>query len=83
MSNTYRVNFVVCDRTVTARFTHAAMQNIEETGADVADDLEAMIAGTHTRETLLAFCLEGADEDRVEGWRDYVLALEIAAEATS
>jgi hypothetical protein len=48
---------------------------VEETGADVGEDMEALRSGKHTPESLLAFCLDGADDDRVQGWRDYVAAL--------
>lgn len=55
--------------------SRAAATNVEETGVDVAADLAALRSGEHTAESLLAHCLDGADEDRVEGWRDYVSAL--------
>jgi hypothetical protein len=32
-----------------------------------------------TRDELLAHCLDGADEDRREGWEDYVSAVVAAA----
>lgn len=53
-------------------FTFAAIDNIEETGADWTRDLERLRAGETTAAALLELCLEGADEDRVQGWRDYV-----------
>jgi len=65
------------------RFTAAAQANIEETGADVAADIAALVAGTQTSEDLLAHCLDGADTDREQGWRDYVEAVALAAEQTS
>lgn len=80
MPSTFPVDFLICDRTVTARFTYAAMENIEETGADVAEDLGSLVDGTHTAESLLDFCLgEEPESGRAEGWRDYVSALAIAA----
>lgn len=60
-------------------FSKAALANIEETGADSTEDLNRLRAGL-TREALLAECLNQADPDREEGWRDYVDAL-VAAEA--
>lgn len=62
-------------------FTRAAAENIRETGCDVAADLAALRRGQQTPEGLLAHCLDGADEDRVQGWRDYVDALVAAVEA--
>lgn len=50
----------------------AAQECVEETGIDPLDDVEAIRTGKHTAETLLGECLDGADEDRVEGWREYV-----------
>ena len=63
------------------KFSHAAQTNIEETGADVAADLSALADGSHTRESLLAHCLDGADADREQGWREYVDALVEALES--
>ena len=57
------------------QFTKAAQENIDETGCDVEADLAALRSGAHTRESLLAHCLDGADPDREEGWREYVEAL--------
>jgi len=58
--------------------TSSAAANVAETGTDVAADLAALRAGTTTRRALLAECLDGADEDRIEGWREYVEALSLA-----
>jgi len=52
-------------------FSQAALENIKETGIDPADDVARVRAGL-SPDALLAECLEGADEDRVEGWREYV-----------
>lgn len=61
-------------------FTRAAAENIQETGCDPADDVDALRSGEHTRESLLAHCLDGADENRIQGWHDYVDAIADAAE---
>jgi hypothetical protein len=57
----------------------AAQANVEETGCDVAADIEAIRSGEHTRESLLAHCLDGAEQDREQGWREYVSAVSDAA----
>ena len=62
-------------------FSQAALENIEETGVDPLADAAGLRSGAHTSESLLAKCLLGADDDRAEGWRDYVSAL--AAEVQS
>jgi hypothetical protein len=54
------------------KFTHAAQQNIEETGADWQADLADLRSGRRTPAALLAHCLDGADPDREHGWREYV-----------
>jgi hypothetical protein len=59
----------------TIKFTQAAQENIEETRCDVDADLAALRSGAHTRESLLSHCLDGADADREQGWREYVEAL--------
>jgi len=59
-------------------FTRAALMNMLETGitnADLAIDVAALRSGGHTKSSLLAHCLDGADPDRAEGWLDYVNAL--------
>ena len=66
---------------VVSRFSRAALENIEETGVDPLADAADLRSGAHTSESLLAQCLRGADDDRAEGWHDYVSAL--AAEVTS
>jgi hypothetical protein len=58
--------------------SRAAAECIEQMAAPaaaVAADLDALRSGKRTAETLLAHCLDGADEDREEGWREYVDAL--------
>lgn len=61
------------------KFSRAAQLNIEETGAVPSRDVEALVSGEHTAESLLAVCLYGADDDRVQGWHDYVDAVADAA----
>lgn len=57
-------------------FTRAALECIEETGIDYRDDLDELLVGTHTRETLLACCLASYSRpSRDRGWRDYVAAV--------
>jgi hypothetical protein len=55
--------------------TAAAAKCVRETGADVAADVAALHSGEHTAESLLAHCLDGADDDRTQGWREYVAAV--------
>ena len=45
--------------------SHRAQLNVEETGVVPQDDIDALHSGEHTAETLLAHCLDGADDDRV------------------
>lgn len=63
--------------------TRDAELNIAETGCDPFGDVAALAAGRHTVRTLLAHCLDGADQDRVQGWREYVAAVSDAAEVVS
>ncbi len=62
----------------------AAAQNVEETGVDVAADLDSLRSGLLTSAALLDACLDGAADDREQGWRDYVSALSahLAAEGS-
>jgi hypothetical protein len=62
-------------RVMAIQFSPAAQANVDETGSDVAADIAALRSRAHTRESLLAHCLDGADEDRAEGWREYVAAV--------
>ena len=64
----------------TIKFSDAAQANIDETGCDPMVDIAALRSGEHTPESLLAQCLDGAEEDRAQGWREYVDAIEMAAE---
>lgn len=65
----------------TPALTPAALANLEETGTDWREDMAALRCGGTTEEALLEHCLDGADEDRVEGWREYVSALVAAVAA--
>ena len=57
----------------------AALACVEETGTVPALDVNAIREGRQSAESLLVACLDGADEDREEGWRDYVSAVALAA----
>jgi len=59
----------------TPRFTNEAQLNIEETGTYWKLDVERILELGWTPEEILAECLDGADDDRVQGWHDYVEAL--------
>lgn len=59
----------------TITLTDAAQRNVEETGAIPALDLDELRSGKTTPERLLAFCANGADDDRMPGWREYVATL--------
>lgn len=56
-------------------FTDDALENIAETGADWARDLERLRSGEMTEAALLEYCLDGAEPDREQGWREYVETL--------
>ena len=63
-----------------------AIELITETGADPATDVRALRTGAHTRASMLAYCLDGAEGDRVDGWTEYVeavVAVAIVAESHS
>ena len=62
--------------------TPAAISNCRETATDPETDVAAIRSGEHTRESLLAHCLDGADADRVQGWHEYVSAVCDAAQVT-
>ncbi len=63
---------------MSTKFTPAALKNISETSADVESDIAAL----RTRERLLAYGFDGAEPDRVEGWRDYVSEVARLAEVS-
>lgn len=65
-------NVLSLDLVKRLKMSNAAVENAEETGADPLEDIAAIRSGEHTRESLLAYCLDGADDDREVGWRDYV-----------
>lgn len=67
-------------KTLLEKLTPAAYANVKETGINPSEDLESLIAG-ETTESLLARCLDGADDDRVAGWQEYVDTL--AAECSN
>lgn len=78
---------MISRNTVTAyNLTTAAVEVLEETGctdATVDADFAALVGDGAA---LLESCLDGADDDRVAGWTEYVEALaaasgRIAAEA--
>ena len=59
-----------------------AVANLEEVGMGVEDveaDVAAVRDGTKSRDELLEHCLDGAGDDREQGWRDYVEAVVEAA----
>lgn len=58
--------------------TIAAAQNVEETGTLVLRDVARLLSREITEDDLLAECLDGAGDDRVQGWHDYVLACAVA-----
>jgi hypothetical protein len=65
--------------------TRAAAENVREAGIDVMYDV-MRYRGTSdvarvSREALLAECLNDADDDRAQGWHDYVDAIAAQAEA--
>lgn len=65
-------------KTLREKLTTAALLNVQETGINPSEDLESLIGG-ETAESILARCLDGADDDRVQGWREYVETLEAEA----
>ena len=52
---------------------------VELTGASPSVDVERIKDGTFTRELLLAYCLNGADDDYHQAWHDYVDAIMLVA----
>lgn len=71
------------------RLSLAAAACVEETGVDVAHDVERMrgdlrhLPAVDAIEAFAVECLSGADPDREQGWRDYVEAIVDAAGAVS
>lgn len=62
------------------KMTVAAAENVDECSVDVQADVAALRSGRTTREALLEHCLDGAGDDRVDGWNDYVDAVVFASE---
>ena len=63
-------------------FTAAAMHNIEESGVsagEVERDVRAYAADRESHASLLRRYSAGADADRMQGWRDFVDAVTVAA----
>lgn len=61
--------------------TSGAATNVQETNVDVAYDVAELRAGRVTRQTLLAYCLEGVEDTRrAADWEDYVSAVCLAAD---
>lgn len=60
-------------------FSPAALDVIERTGIDPAEDLARLRTGNVTPAELLCELLQGADGDDAEGFHDYVRALEAFA----
>lgn len=58
------------------KMSTAAAANVEEAGVSVTADVAAVSAGDLSPADLLAQCLDGCELDRVDGWRDYVYAVE-------
>ena len=58
--------------------TRAAAENVLETGTNVTADVEAARC---LQSSWQEECLDGADEDRLQGWRDYIDAVMAAAES--
>jgi hypothetical protein len=60
--------------------TTAAVECLEEVGltdSEVDADFQAVVGDGSA---LLTSCLEGADEDRVQGWTEYVASLVAASQ---
>lgn len=61
------------------RMTKAAAENVEETRVSPSSDIARLRSGEVGPSELLAECLDGADADRVAGWREYVDAVVLAS----
>jgi hypothetical protein len=64
------------------KFTKLALENLQETGVDYTDDLHDLRTGQVSVSELLAKCLDGADDDRVTGWQEYVETLDEATRSS-
>ena len=54
------------------KLSAAAQACVDETGCDFWDDVDDLREGNHTKASLLTFCLDGAEPDRIQGWHEYV-----------
>jgi hypothetical protein len=61
------------------RLTNAALEVLEEAGVSDAGIDEDFVNLVGDGTALLDSCLNGADDDRVEGWREYVACLVAAS----
>lgn len=69
-----------------SKLSAAARLAMDEVGIDERDferDVERYSLGRISRNQLLSFVLDGSNEDRVEGWTDYVDAVVEAAGGVS
>ncbi len=60
---------------MTIRFTKSAQECIDETGIDFMADVHRLREGTVGAMALILECLDGVDDDRHQGWYDYVDAV--------
>ena len=54
------------------QLSSCAVTVCEEAGVDPNDDFKNLLSGAITEDELLQECLEAADEDRRDSWREYV-----------
>ncbi len=69
------VQTTAAQSTETITMTDAAQRNVEETNCDVQLDLWELRNGKTTPAKLLVDCYFGADDDRLQGWSEYVSTL--------
>lgn len=69
---TYRLSQTVID---TYSLPADAVANIEECGIDVIADVARFRRGEVDTDSLFAECIDGADDGRAHGWRQYVAAI--------
>lgn len=60
------------DPTHRKHFTHAALECLQSASANYLEDVALIRSGRLTRDRLTIYCLDGASEDVVQGWLDYV-----------
>lgn len=63
-------------KTFATHLSSDAQRNIEETNTDPEFDVRRVYDGEITIQQLKSQCLSGADPDRVDGWLDYVDAVD-------